>query len=391
MTSERDYDIVLFGATGFTGRLAAQYLAGVAKKSPLRWAIAGRSARKLAWVNAELAPLLGGVAVPTLEVSSDDPDSLARMARKARVVLTTVGPYGRYGEPLVEACIREGADYVDITGEPRFVNRLIEHHDEAARAAGVRIVNCCGFDSIPHDLGALFTVQKLPRNEPITVEAFVRSTGTFSGGTWQSALNEMGAGLAAANARPWARAALPRGRRVEEIRPRLRREPELGGWVFPLPTIDPQIVLRSARALDLYGPDFRYGHNGVISSAFKLAGAAFAVSAVIGLSQLGPTRALLSRLRPSGEGPGPDVRARSWFQVTFRGKATSRTVTTRVSGGDPGYTETAKMIAESALCLALDRDKLGPHTGVLTPAVAMGDALISRLQSAGIRFELLEG
>ncbi len=394
MTSQREYDVVLFGASGFTGRLVAHYLAETARSTPLSWAIAGRSASKLASVKKEIASVLPDPAsLPVIEASSDDPASLARLARQTRVVLTTVGPYALYGEPLVEACIQEGADYVDITGEPRFVNRMIERHDAAARAAGVRIVSCCGFDSIPHDLGALFTVEKLPQGEPITLEGFVRmGGGTFSGGTWQSALNEMGAGgFAAAKSPAWAQAKLPGGRVVEELRPRVRKEPELGGWACPMPSIDPQVVLRSARALDIYGPDFRYGHNLVISSALKLAGAAVAMGAVVGLSQFGPTRALLSRLRPSGEGPSASQRARSWFQVTFRGEASSRRVLTRVSGGDPGYGETSKMVAESALCLAFDKDKLPPHVGVLTPAVAMGDALITRLQAAGIRFELLEG
>ncbi|MDI1449855.1 saccharopine dehydrogenase NADP-binding domain-containing protein [Polyangium sp. 6x1] len=392
MTTEREYDVVLFGATGFTGRLAAHYLAETSRKTPLRWALAGRSAQKLDSVRRELAGVLPDASrLPVIEASSDDPASLARMARSARVVLTTVGPYALYGEPLVEACVREGADYVDITGEPRFVNRLIEHYHEDARKAGLRIVSCCGFDSIPHDLGALFTVQKLPKDEPITLEGFVRMGGTFSGGTWQSALNEMGAGAAAAKARPWAKDPLPGGRVVEELRPRVRKEPDLGGWACPMPSIDPQIVLRSARALDAYGPDFRYGHNLMFSSALKLAGVAAGIGAVAALSQLGPTRALLSRLRPSGEGPSPEERARSWFQVTFRGRSSTRRVLTRVSGGDPGYTETAKMVSESALCLAFDRDRLPPHVGVVTPAAGMGDALIERLKAAGLRFEVLEG
>ncbi|MDI1475143.1 saccharopine dehydrogenase NADP-binding domain-containing protein [Polyangium sp. y55x31] len=393
MTTEREYDVVLFGATGFTGRLVAHYLAETSRTKPLRWALAGRNAQKLEGVRRELASVLPGDArLGLIEASSDDPASLARMARSARVVLTTVGPYALYGEPLVEACVREGADYVDLTGEPSFVNRLIERHHEEAREAGVRIVNCCGFDSIPHDLGALFTVQKLPKGEPITLEGFVRTEGSFSGGTWQSLLNEMGGvGFAASNARPWAKDPLPEGRVVEELRPRVRKEPDLGGWACPMPSIDPQIVLRSARALDVYGPDFRYGHNLVFSSPLVLAGVTLGMGAVVGLSQIGPARKLLSRLRPSGEGPSAEQRARSWFEVTFRGRSSSRRVLTRVSGGDPGYGETSKMIAESALCLAFDRDRLPPHVGVVTPAAGMGEALIERLQAAGIRFEVLEG
>lgn len=392
--SERTHDIVLFGATGFTGRLAADYLAGVSKTTPLRWALAGRKRARLEEIRGELAAqnahLGEGRAPAILEASSDDPASLARMAEAARVVLTTVGPYAKYGEPLVEACIAAGTDYVDITGEPRFVNRLLERHGERARAAGVRIVNCCGFDSIPHDLGALFTVEKLPRGEPITVEAIVRMVGTFSGGTWNSALNEFSQpGLSLA--RPWEKEPIADDRRVEEMPMRPRYDRELGGWVVPLPTIDPQVVLRSARALEVYGPDFHYGHRALVRSTAKLAAGAIGIGGLFALAQIPPARSLLSKLRPSGEGPSPEERGRAWFQVTFRGTASSRRVVTRVSGGDPGYTETAKMVSESALCLAFDRDQLPPHRGVLTPAVAMGDPLIVRLEKAGIRFELLEG
>jgi short subunit dehydrogenase-like uncharacterized protein len=295
--------------------------------------------------------------------------------------------------------VREGADYVDITGEPDFVDTLLERHDRPARERGVRIVTCCGFDSVPHDLGALFTVTKLPAGEPITLEGFVRANGTFSGGTWHSALN------AFAHLRGRRRPPRddPPGRKVRGVRPRIRYDKELRAWVCPLPTIDPQIVLRSARALDAYGPDFRYGHYIQIRSSLRLAAGIAGMGAVVALSQLGPTRELLRRVRAQGEGPSAEERARSWFQVTFRGQVTtdagrgahaaapSRHVLTRVSGGDPGYSETAKMVSESALCLAFDRDRLPPRAGVLTPAVAMGDLLIDRLQQAGIRFELLEG
>lgn len=388
MTGERSYDVIVFGATGFTGRLVAEYLARWNREERFRWAIAGRSAGRLASVKAAVDNLeLSTAEVGVIEASLDDPASLDRMAAQARVVLTTVGPYAKYGEPVVEACVRQGADYVDITGEPAFVNGVIERHDAAARDRGVRIVNCCGFDSIPHDLGALFTVRQLPQGEPITVEGFVRSRGSFSGGTWQSAIGAM------ANLRR-AKSKAPReatgGRSVHGQKPRLRHERSLGAWVAPMPTIDPEVVLRSARALDVYGPDFRYGHYMQIRSGAALAGAAVGLGAVVALAQFPPTRELLLKLRGSGEGPSAEERAKSWFQVTFHGQSTSRRVVTRVSGGDPGYTETAKMVSESALCLALDRDRLPDRAGVLTTAVAMGELLEARLERAGIHFEVLE-
>lgn len=399
MTIDRTYDVIVFGATGFTGRLVAEYLATKGKEASalddaagrsIRWAIAGRNAGRLAEVKAALEAIDPACAsVGVVEASSEDAASLERMASQARVVITTVGPYTTRGEPLVEACIRAGTDYADLTGEPEFVDRLVERHHEAARARGVRIVNCCGFDSIPHDLGALFTVTKLPAGEPIVVEGVVRAHGSFSGGTWQSLLEVM--------ARPGrgkreARSEEARGaRKVQGLKARIRYEKGLRAWVCPMPTIDPKVVLRSARELDVYGPDFQYGHYMQVKSGLQLVVGIAGFGAVAALAKVGPARELLRKVRSPGEGPSAEERARSWFQVTFQGKSASRRVVTRVSGGDPGYSETAKMVAESALCMAFDRERLPARAGVLTPAVAMGERLIERLQAAGIRFELLEG
>src|SRR5262249_45520080 len=164
MIDKRENDVVVFGATGFTGRLTAEYLARKAQREPLRWAIAGRNRAKLEEVRHALEAIdPAAVNVGVLEASIDDPASLAAMARSARVVLTTVGPYAKYGEPVVKACVDEGTDYVDITGEPDFVDMTLEKYGAAAREKQIRIVSCCGFDSIPHDLGALFTVKQLPK------------------------------------------------------------------------------------------------------------------------------------------------------------------------------------------------------------------------------------
>ncbi|WP_437820495.1 saccharopine dehydrogenase family protein [Sorangium sp. So ce1078] len=394
MTIDRTYDVIVFGATGFTGRLVAEYLATKgnddAAGRPTRWAIAGRSAARLAEVKAALEAIDPACAsVGVIEASSEDAASLERMASQGRVVLTTVGPYSNRGEPLVEACIRAGADYADLTGEPEFVDRLIERHHEAARAAGVRIVNCCGFDSIPHDLGALFTVTKLPAGEPIVVEGIVRAHASFSGGTWQSLLEIM---ARTGRKKQEARSEQAHGaRRAHGLKARIRYEKGLRAWVCPMPSIDPQVVLRSARELDVYGPDFQYGHYMQVKSGLQLVVGIAGFGAVAALAKVRPTRELLRKVRSPGEGPSAEERARSWFQVTFQGKSASRRVVTRVSGGDPGYSETAKMIAESALCMAFDRERLPARAGVLTPAVAMGERLIERLQAAGLRFELLEG
>jgi short subunit dehydrogenase-like uncharacterized protein len=390
-TDPRSYDVVVFGATGFTGRLVCEYLARRREQPALRWAIAGRNEAKLHEVRRMLEQIDASAAsVGTIEARVDDPASLERMARQTRVVLTTVGPYAEHGEPVVQACIAGGADYVDITGEPEFVDAMIARHHAAAEKARVRIVNCCGFDSIPHDLGARFTVQQLPSNQPITVEGFVRARGGMSGGTWHSAIGAMSR-LRELRKPKGPRASLADGRKVHSVKPSIRWDRRLEAWVAPLPTIDPQVVLRSARDLPEYGPDFRYGHYAQVRSGVTLAASIVGIGALVVLAQLPPTRKLLLKARPQGEGPSVEQRAKGWFEVTFLGKSGNTEVRTMVSGGDPGYGETAKMVSESALCLALDRDVLPKRYGVLTTAVAMGDALQKRLQRAGIRFDAIEG
>jgi short subunit dehydrogenase-like uncharacterized protein len=391
-TERRKYDVVLFGATGFTGRLIAEYIARTYGSS-ISWAIAGRNSEKLAAVRATIADIDPSCSeVGIIEADHRDWASLVMMANQTKVVLTTVGPYVEYGEPLVRACLSGGADYADITGEPEFVDEMVASYHDAAREKGLRIVNCCGFDSIPHDLGVLFTVGQLPSDQPMTVKGFVQAKGTFSGGTWQSAVKAMSRLRETQKAKQAAKGAGSNGsgRRVRGIKPSFSYDRQVGGWVFPLPTIDPEIVRRSAKALDQYGPDFRYGHYGKSSSLPKVVMGAAGIGAVFALAQLKPTRNWLLSKRPSGVGPSAEERENGWFKVTFVAEAGGRNVVTRVTGGDPGYGETSKMAAEAALCLALDRDKLPDHAGVLTPAVAMGDVLIERLRSRGIGFEVVE-
>jgi short subunit dehydrogenase-like uncharacterized protein len=390
MVKTREFDIIVFGASGFTGQLTADYLArqGGGK---LRWAVAGRNIDKLKLLRARLTDANPDCRdLPLVVADTEDADSMRRLAESTRVVITTVGPYLKYGEPLVAACAKAGTDYVDLTGEPEFVDRMwLRYHDQA-RSSGARIVNCCGFDSIPHDLGAWFTVQQLPAGVPLRVEGFVRAGGQFSGGTLHSAvgaMSRMAESYKVSQARKreegW-----PVDRRIGAIRHGLRYIKALGTWTLPLPTIDPQIVRRSAAANDRYGPDFRYGHFVQVK---KLTGVAQLVGgvgvAVVG-SQFSVTRKRLLALRSPGDGPSEATRAKGWFKVSFIGHGGGRDVRCEVSGGDPGYGETAKMLAESALCLA--QDKLPRTAGVITPATAMGNALIERLQSAGICFRVVE-
>ena len=390
MSPGREFDIVLFGATGFTGRLTAEYLAAHAPEG-CRWAVAGRSREKLVAVRERLADINPSCADLDLLVTDvTDRASLRGVASRARVVATTVGPYLRYGEPLVAACAEEGTDYLDLSGEPEFVDRMYLAYHDVAVASGARIVHAAGFDSIPYDLGVLFTVQRLPEGVPLTVEGYLSVSGAFSAGTYHSAINafsrlrEMSA-VAKRRRRVEPR---PDGRSVKGVRGRPRFERSVGAWLLPAPTIDPIVVLRSARALDRFGPAFTYGHYLAIKKLPVAAGIAGAVGAAVVLAQVPLTRDWLLGRMAAGDGPTAERREKAWFRVRFVGEGGGRRVVTEVSGGDPGYGETAKMLGESALCLAFD--DLPKTSGQVTTAVAMGDRLVDRLVRAGLTFRVVE-
>jgi len=389
VAAERQYDLALFGATGFTGGLTADYLAANAPPG-LSWSLVGRNRGKLEAVRSRLLAASPEAPEPDLlEADAADPGALAKVAESARVVITTVGPYALYGEPLVAACAAAGSDYVDLTGEPEFVDRMWSAYDAQARQTGARLVHCCGFDSIPHDLGAYFTVRQLPEGVPLRVDGYVRSDASFSGGTYHSAINGFARARQTIGAAKERRRREPRpaGREIHSASPGIRHDSELGGWVVPLPTIDGGVVRRSAAGLDRYGPNFTYGHHLVAKRLATIAALGAGVGTVALLAPLPPTRKLLLKIKSPGEGPDAAERAKSWFKVRFVGEGGGKRVVTEVSGGDPGYGETSKMLAESALCLAFDQ--LPESAGQVTTAMAMGDALSERLQRAGISFRVL--
>ena len=386
---DRDLDLVLLGATGFTGGLTADYLARHAPAG-LRWAIAGRSLDRLEAVRARLAavdPALGDLEL--LVADSADRESLDAIAVRTSVVATTVGPYLSYGEPLVAACAAAGTAYADLTGEPEFVDRMYVAHHATAVSTGARIVHACGFDSVPHDLGAYVTVQQLPDDVPITLRGVVRAGGMVSGGTFHSALEAMSRPkqMKQASAARRRQEPRPEGRSSRAVSTRPRRDPVLGYWLLPLPTIDPLVVARSGAALPAYGPRFRYSHYAGTRTLRYAAAGAMVVAGVGLAAQLPPLRTLLGdRIQP-GQGPDEARRERSWFTVDFVGEGGGQQVRTRVSGGDPGYGETSTMLAEAALSLALDDNP--EVAGQVTPVQAMGDRLLERLRAAGIGFEVL--
>jgi short subunit dehydrogenase-like uncharacterized protein len=381
------FDIALLGATGFTGALTAVELAARAP-ARLRWALAGRDRNRLAVVRDRVMAAHPEAPAPELVVVDvSDAAALVALAQSTRVLTTTVGPYVLHGDPVVAACAAAGTDYLDLTGEPEFVDRCYVAHHDAAVASGARLVHAGGFDSIPHDLGVQFTVEQLPAGAPLRVRGYLRASGRFSGGTFASAMTGFSRprqNIAAAKAR----------RRAEGRDPRVHVEGPgtphraLDGWAVPLPTIDPQVVGRSARADTRYGPDFTYGHYALVKRLpIAVAGVA-GVMSVVAAAQVPPLRrALLSRF-PQGQGPTDAQMEHGWFSVRFVGEGGGARVVTEVRGGDPGYRETSRMLADATLCLA--SDDLPPTAGQVTTAQAMGPALRARLERSGITFSVLE-
>jgi short subunit dehydrogenase-like uncharacterized protein len=384
MAAEREYDVLMFGCTGFTGALTAEYLAANAPAST-RWALAGRNMGKLEQLREKL-----GVDVPLVKADVTDAKSIGDAAAASRVVITTVGPYIEYGEPLVKACAEHGTDYTDLTGEPEFVDRMFVKYHAQAESTGARIIHACGFDSIPHDLGTRFTVEQLPEDVPLTVKGYVSAGGQFSGGTFASALTAFSRARKNMEAARERKAVEQRtnGRTVKGDVGRPHRERDIDSWALPFPSIDPQIILRSARALPRYGPDFTYSHYIAVKNLPQAVGLPIGVAGVFALAQIRPAREFLMSKVPQGTGPSEEKRAKSWFRVHFHGEGGGKRVVCEVRGGDPGYGETSKMLAESALCLS--NDALPECAGQVTTAQAMGAALTERLQRAGIEFTVVE-
>ncbi|MEZ5114277.1 MAG: saccharopine dehydrogenase [Nocardioidaceae bacterium] len=387
--TERQYDVVLFGATGFTvvsplNTSPRMPPPGCAGRSPVT------SETKLAAVRRSLAAIDSKWAdLPLIVVDATDADTLGEVAASTKVICTTVGPYLQHGEPLVAACAAKGTDYVDLTGEPEFVDTMFVKYHDLAQRNGARIVHACGFDSIPHDLGAWWTVQQLDPAKPIQLRGVVRTGAGFSGGTYHSALDQLSRSGQMRQAMQARREyeKRPKGRKVRAVQGKPGRDSLLGYYLLPLPTIDPFIVARSAAALDAYGPEFTYSHFAGLKTLTYTVGGVAAVVTLGVAAKIPPVRSFLKSRVKQGTGPSAQQRERSWFTVDFIAEQEGKTLHTRVSGGDPGYTETSKMLAESAMCLALDENPAA--AGSITTAQAMAVNLHSRLEQAGINFEVI--
>jgi short subunit dehydrogenase-like uncharacterized protein len=403
--SERTYDLVVFGATGFVGRLLAGYLAEHAP-SGTRIALAGRSRTRSEEVRAGLPPAARDWEI--VEADTGDPASLAALAASTRVLATTVGPYARYGLPVVEACARAGTDYADLTGEVLFVRDAIARVDGLAKDTGARIVHACGYDSIPSDLGVLMLARQATADGAgglCDVRLVATFRGGFSGGTIDSVRAQMEAVQGDRSLRrvlgdPFS---LSPDRDAE---PGTRQPPDAdlparlpdGRWTAPfvMAPFNTRVVRRSNALQDWsYGRGLRYGE--VMGAGRGPAGAVTAAGVAAGLlgamaaMSFAPTRALLDRVLPApGSGPGEEARRKGWFRSVLDAAAEDgrRYRATAAGPGDPGYAATAVMLGESALALALDGERLPDRAGSLTPATAMGEVLVERLRAAGHTYEV---
>ncbi|MCG7596048.1 trans-acting enoyl reductase family protein [Mycobacterium sp. PSTR-4-N] len=411
--SDRDHDIVLYGATGFVGKLTALYLASAAGDA--RIALAGRSADRLLAVRETLPA--SAQSWPLITADASDPSSLAAMAASTRVVISTVGPYLRYGLPLVAACAAAGTDYTDLTGEPLFIRRAIDEYHKQAVDTGARIVHSCGFDSIPSDL-TVFALYRQAEKDGAgqlgdTNYLVRRFAGGMSGGTIASM-----AELAREAAED------PESRRLLNdpytLSPDRGAEPELGGqpdarwrrgrdiapeldgyWVgaFAMAVPNSRIVRRSNALLEYaYGRRFEYAEQMSLGkSVLAPLAAAMATGGNIAVVELGSRflnrvpRSALERVLPKpGTGPSEQTRENGHYTVeTYTTTSSGARYVARMSQqGDPGYKATSVLLSESALALATDRDKLSDLRGVLTPASAMGDALLDRFPAAGVSLDV---
>ena len=407
--SEIPYDLVVFGATSFVGKILSRYLfetCGTGQS--VNWAIAGRSSAKLDALKAELGS--GADNLPVIVADAADEDAMHSLCEQTRVVISTVGPYALYGEPLVKACATTGTDYCDLTGEVHWIRRMISKYEEQAQESGARIVHCCGFDSIPSDLGVWFLQKNAEEvfGEPcLNVRMRVKvAKGGLSGGTFASMINV--AKEAAADpklrkelANPFS--LCPPEHRSQTRQPALKSaefDRDFNAWLAPfvMSTINTRVVHRSNALQNArYGKEFTYDEAMMTGRGSKGRLTAYGVTAALGTfvmaSAIKPSRWLVEKLVPEpGQGPSQEDQDKGFYDLRFIGRtADDKAIITKVTGDrDPGYGSTGKMLGQAGLCLAFDiKDDVAG--GFWTPASALNGKLIERLTShAGLTFEVLE-
>lgn len=413
VNEKRSYAVVLYGATSFVGQITAHYLTEFLSNAKdknganVTWAIAGRDEEKLNELQSKLAS-----KVDIIIADSNDAASLDKMTKQTQVIISTVGPYLKYGEPLIKSCAHNGTDYVDLTGEAIFIKDMMDKYQDAAKQSGARIVNSCGFDSIPSDLGVYFTQQQAEEKFGSVCNVIhmrvKAAKGGLSGGTIASMatiFEEVGQDKSRRK-----QVANPYLLNDDKDAPNVRQDnvskPEYDDehkrWLAPfvMASINTRIVHRSNQLLGYeYGRDFKYDEAMWMKDGVKGKLSSYAMSAgLLGFAtamMIKPSRELLSKhvLPKSGSGPSKEEQENGYFDIRLFGQtANNDTIHTKVTGDkDPGYGSTSRMLAQAALCLAQDISKKEVSGGFWTPASAMGDRLIARLEEhSGLRFEVVD-
>ena len=391
---EKDIDIIIYGATGFTGKLCVKYFQSL--NTTVTWAMAGRNLIKLQKVAEDHQ-----AKVEILLADSDDESALDNLTSRARVILSTTGPFHRYGSKLVASCIKNNAHYVDITGENFWVKGLIDKHHEEASAKGIRIIPSCGFDSIPSDLGAFFSAQAV--GKPIKrIESFHSYEGGASGGTLETmfSMGELDLGDDLTN--PFLLnpedSYTDEQMQLSSDRVGIAKKSEINAWSGPfiMATANTRVVRRTEALLALrqesYGSDFTYQEHAFHKSWWSAA-KSLVLTGLSVLVLLSPLKRLIKPFLPKpGEGPSESVQENGWFDCKFIVEADdgTKSVFNMNGKGDPGYKVTSKLVSECALCLIEDQDTLpggSEYGGILTSASGLGESLIARLKRVGINFE----
>jgi len=412
-SEKRAYTVVLYGATSFVGQITAHYLAEFlsANKdksgSEINWAIAGRDQEKLNELQSKLAS-----KVDIIIANSDDAASLDAMTEQTQVIISTVGPYLKYGEPLIKSCVDNGTDYVDLTGEAIFIKDMMDKYQEAAKQSGSRIVNSCGFDSIPSDLGVYFTQKQAEAKFDSACDVIhmrvKAAKGGLSGGTIASMatiFEEVGQDKSRRKqvANPYLLnddKDAPNVRQINVSKPEYDSEHKRWLAPFVMASINTRIVHRSNQLLGYeYGREFKYDEAMWMKDGIKGKLTSYALSAgLLGFAtamMITPSRELLSKhvLPKSGSGPSKEEQENGYFDIRLFGQtANKNSITTKVTGDkDPGYGSTSRMLSQAALCLAQDISKEEVKGGFWTPASAMGDKLLGRLEKhAGLSFDVID-
>tara|TARA_Y100000814_G_scaffold51563_1_gene32033 strand:- start:1084 stop:2280 length:1197 start_codon:yes stop_codon:yes gene_type:complete len=390
----RKYKIVIFGATGFTGELCAKFMSE--KYSDIPIAIAGRSLEKLEKIKNK-----HGLPFPIIVADAFDVNALEKMCKDTEVVLSTAGPYHKYGSDLLGACVKNGCHYVDITGESFWIKDMIEKHHKEASNKGVRVINACGFDSAPSDLGVFYAVNQVAGSVK-SVQCFQAWKGEASGGTMETMFSSMDAKLAKGGLGKFS--LNPKNSISENQKKKtsdkitVQKIPHLGGWTGPFVMALPNTrVVRRSAALSkftgkYYGDDFVYSEGAYYSKKGAARKVTF-MTLALGLIIVSPLRKLLRGFfRKPGEGPSQEAMDSGFFKSRFliETKDGFRAFSMS-SSGDPGYKMTSRMACESALCLAIENPASLPggegFGGLLTPSVGLGNVLINRLKNIGVSFE----